>query len=196
MPKILTKQDIEDNKNKLYNSILNILETKAFLAITVDDIVNNCNMAKGSFYKYFSSKEECLYNFVIRAEKELFDKVKIVLKCKDSKKHKVVAALRSFYLSDQSIVLKVSPDDLEFILNKLSDKYKEAHKNKSENYFNQTLDLLGISYEKIDINVLSLLMDSLHHLAVYRRNSIGYSEASMEIIKTITNYLLRSTANE
>lgn len=59
---IATKQKILDVAEKLINE-------KGFEAVSVDDIVNDCGVAKGTFYHYFKSKDDIL-TYVMRSPYE------------------------------------------------------------------------------------------------------------------------------
>ena len=54
----MKKSDI--TKRKLLQSVEELLDEKKFEAITIRDITNHAGLAVGTFYKYFSCKEEAL----------------------------------------------------------------------------------------------------------------------------------------
>ena len=62
MQAIATKQKILDVAEKLINE-------KGFEAVSVDDIVNECGVAKGTFYHYFKTKDDILV-YVMRSPYE------------------------------------------------------------------------------------------------------------------------------
>lgn len=196
MPKILTQEEITRNYDLICGAVLKLLNEKNILSITVDNIIEAVPMAKGSFYKYYSSKEECLYKVVLRAEKELFDSIFALKGVVPDKKELINVSLKNLYLSRQSIALKVSPEDLDTILKKLPSEYQTLHKEKSENYFQKTLALFDLEEAQLDMGVLSLLMYSLHYIAISHRNTPGFTKASEEIIKMIGNYMLGGPENE
>lgn len=68
-PKI-SEEAKEERKQLLLRSALECFSKKGYYATSVDDIVAFANLSKGSFYNYFSSKEE-LFISLLEAQTEL-----------------------------------------------------------------------------------------------------------------------------
>lgn len=141
---------------------MQLIRKKGLKGVTVDDISSAVNIAKGSFYTYYSSKEKCLYDVIRRCESKTFKRIEHVLLASSKKKEKIMKLLREIYLVEDSIVLYVSPKDLETLLRKLPAEYAKYHTEKSENYFERTLQLFELDRKQVRMDVLSYLMDSLH----------------------------------
>ena len=63
MPRKLTSEEIESQKDFMYERTVKLIVRKDVDSITLDDILEEVQMAKGSFYKYYPSKEIFLYIF-------------------------------------------------------------------------------------------------------------------------------------
>lgn len=59
---------------ELLNKSKELFTQYGFAKTSIDDIVNACGIAKGSFYTYFSSKEELFYA-VLRREENIKEKI-------------------------------------------------------------------------------------------------------------------------
>lgn len=64
---MLIKKIKKDKKEILMNSATNLFKTKGIYSTTVSDIVKDAGIAKGTFYLYFSDKDE-IVNAVIMKE--------------------------------------------------------------------------------------------------------------------------------
>ena len=189
MPKIISNREKEMILDAIYQSTIKLIKEKGLRGVTVDEITQNVNIAKGSFYKYYLTKEECLYQVIKRSESEMFERVSSELTRLKSCKTLITNVLREIFIAEDSLVLYTTPEDLEVLLRKLPLEYIQSEQVISTDYFEQTLQLLGIDKEKINFAVFSHLMNSLHFIASKRDNKDGKKEAMELIIDTIAEYL-------
>ncbi len=67
-----------EQRKKIHETLLNkskeLFIQYGFSKTSIDDIVNACGIAKGSFYSYYPSKEELFYA-VLRREEEIKNKI-------------------------------------------------------------------------------------------------------------------------
>ena len=68
MPRKLTSEEIEAQKDFMYERTVKLIARKDIDSITLDDILDEVQMAKGSFYKYYPSKEIFLYEVIKKNE--------------------------------------------------------------------------------------------------------------------------------
>lgn len=50
----------EATKKRIYDTAVELIESRGYDAITIQDITESCGVSKGLFYHYFSSKDELL----------------------------------------------------------------------------------------------------------------------------------------
>ncbi|MCL1819755.1 MAG: TetR/AcrR family transcriptional regulator [Oscillospiraceae bacterium] len=196
MPKILTDREKEMTMDAIYQKTVELIKEKGLRGVTVDDITRRANMAKGSFYKYYPTKEECLYEVIKRTEKEMFSKVKEILANTKPSKEIVAKALNEVYIGNNSIILYTTPNDFETLMRKLPEEYAKREAEKAVDYFGQTMYLLGIDGTKINLGILDNLMSSLAFLASKKNNQIENKEAMRLIVSTIAEYLTGGIYNE
>lgn len=53
---------------KIYNTAMSLVEKKGFNNITVKEICEKAGVAVGSFYNYFNSKDDILYEIFNKAD--------------------------------------------------------------------------------------------------------------------------------
>ncbi|UNK16918.1 TetR/AcrR family transcriptional regulator [Paenibacillus sp. N3/727] len=164
MPKIVTEHEKEMVREAMHTKGVELIRKKGIKRVTVEDITIATNIGKGSFYSYYNSKEELLYTIIKKSEKRMFERVESILSEKIKLKERLVKALKETYLAADSIVLYVSPSDIEYLLRKLPDEAADWEAIKSNDYFSRTLSLCGIDESGCEMDVLSYLMNALHFI--------------------------------
>ncbi|MBN3524408.1 TetR/AcrR family transcriptional regulator [Paenibacillus apiarius] len=164
MPKIVTEHEKEMVREAMYTKGIELIRKKGVKRVTVEDITIATNIGKGSFYSYYNSKEELLYTIIKKNEQSMFERVEALLSEEIHVKEKIVRALKEIYLATDSIVLYVSPSDIEYLLRKLPEEAADWETVKSNDYFSRTLSLCGIDDSECEMDVLAYLMNALHYI--------------------------------
>lgn len=195
MPKIVSEHEKEMIREAMYVEGIKLIRQKGVKRVTVEDITVAANIGKGSFYSYYKSKEELLYAILIRAEKQMFERVEAVLSEKIGTKEKISKALKEIYLAEDSIVFYVSPSDIEYLLRKLPAETEDWIARKSNDYFTRTLSLCGIDPSQCDMDVLTHLMNALHFVGSSDRSigEQGRKKALDILVHTIAEYMAQDT---
>ena len=173
MPKPLSAAEREITKQSLYRAGLGLIKSKRLRHVTVDDITKAAGIAKGSFYLYYRSKEELLYEIFYISTNKIFEAILNFRSSGERFKCDIENLLYNIYLSSDSIALYIQPEDLEYIKRKCPDKAKDIDDNRRKNNFTQTMMLFGLS--ETDMGTLAYLMDCLQYMAT---RPSEYREAS------------------
>lgn len=197
MPKIISEQEKEQIKNAMYIKGIELIRKKGMKRVTVDDIAVAVQIAKGSFYSYYPSKEEFLYDIIKKNEQALFDRILEIGASSGNFKAKITHALHEIYLAPDSLALYVQPSDLEYLLRKLPDTLNRKEKDKSKTNFQRTMNVLGIEDSPCDYSVLANLMDGLHFIASNRNQygEQGRAQALSIVVEAIAEYLSKCKQN-
>ncbi len=97
----VTKKRIVKDPDIRYNELIDIAEN-LFIEIgydrtTVEDIVEKANVAKGTFYYYFESKDQILDAILLRYQKEILEIIEEITSKKDlNESEKILEILASF----------------------------------------------------------------------------------------------------
>lgn len=75
--KKLTKRQLQaiQTKNKIYETAIDLLKTKDFQYITIEEICSTAGVSVGTFYHYFSSKSDFLIEMYSRADHYFLEEV-------------------------------------------------------------------------------------------------------------------------
>lgn len=98
-------------KEKITEHSINLFEKKGFSETSIQDIVDSLGVTKGSFYYYFSSKEELLMDIHLRYIDELLDRQEKILAENSSCKLRLFDIV---YMLISSIKTKGSPAKIFF----------------------------------------------------------------------------------
>ena len=106
MPRRLTDAEVDAQKEFMYERTVELISQKGISSITLDDILDAVQMAKGSFYKYYVSKELFLYE-----------------------------VMKDLFTNKDFLFMSLLPEDIEILLRKTPPSYRKQEEEKSKNNF-------------------------------------------------------------
>lgn len=174
MPRKLSEEEIQLQKDNMYKKTVTLIQEKGLHDLTLEDITEAVPMAKGSFYRYYKTKEEFLYHVIKRNEKEYFDLMMSERNAKKNNKERIRSVMKNSFLSDECLFVYLLPEDLEYLLRRLPKELQIQEACKSHNNFEAFSQLLGLKETDENYATLSYLMDSLQAVL---RNPSKYGEA-------------------
>ncbi len=98
MPRKLTDAEVDAQKEFMYERTVELISRKGISSIALDDILDAVQMAKGSFYKYYVSKELFLYEVIKKNEHVFFDKMIHAAPKIRQNKDSAIEVIRSIFL--------------------------------------------------------------------------------------------------
>ena len=193
MPKVVSEVERQRIKNTMHEKTIALIKKKGLKKVTVEDVCTAVNIGKGSFYSYYKSKEALFYEVIKNCEQSLFTKIMAAQDDGRESKERIHALFQEIYLAPDSIVFYTDPSDMDWLFRKLPVEYYEREKEKAINYFGLLISTLKIDPEKIDINVLSGLMDAIIYIAT---DNEKYNEEAKQsildiLIMTMADYLFQ-----
>lgn len=191
MPRPLTEIEKSTIMDIMYNKGIQLIRLKKLKSITVEDVTSASGIAKGTFYAYYKSKEEFLYEIINRFEIELMDQVAAVARGSGDLKSKVLFIFKNIYLASNSIAFSLQPQDVKWLLSKLPQKVN-PHDQKTQNNFVTLFAVLGIPTAKCTSSTIHYLADCLLHISSSQLSFCdedGRQETMNLLINTIADYV-------
>ena len=185
MPKIISEHERELTKNALVEQTKKLIRMKGGIkGITVDDIARAVGLGKGSFYSYFKSKEECIYEVIHKAWMNRICQAKMIAQENLSSKEFATRFVHDVLLVDD-VGEFISPTDVDMLLRKLpSENLEKAHqvlRNADE-------ELMGfLNLDKVQAEAVHLLIACVEFVAIHDSTS---DQAKEEVV----NVLIETTA--
>lgn len=188
MPKIVSEEERSLVRDAMYNSTIELIRKKGIRKVTVDDITEAVGIRKGAFYMYYPSKEVCIYEVLKQNEKELFTRMESIMQGDLRDRDRCARLLREVLLSPDSLLLFLSPIDLENLLRKLPAEFRERENRKSDDYFQRSLRLLNVGNDKME--AVAMLTDCLSVVASNEKFSEkGKQEALDVLVAALADYI-------
>lgn len=135
-----------DKEDRLLDTAFKLFTEKGITDTSIQEIVDNANVAKGTFYIYFKDKYEIRDILISRKTKKLFDES--------------IKALKNNYI-------KNFPDQVIFVVNYIIDELNSAptllkfiSKNLSWGIYNQTVHKLTKDIENDEIGFYHLFIEN------------------------------------
>lgn len=191
IPKIISKEERALTKEAIYNVTIQLIKEKGVRYVTVEDITTAVGIAKGSFYSYYQSKEACLYDVIIRAERKAFERTKEIMSFVRTDRGKVIALLQELFTSQDSLFFYIGQKDVDMLLRKLPVEYHEKGRQKDDSNFQTAIQLMNLDEHQME--VVALFTSCLSLTAsnrTYSRPAIN--EALNLMIYALADYLAGS----
>lgn len=185
MPKVISDRERELTKQAMQRVCVDLIKHKGLRRITVADITKAAGLAKGSFYFYYSTKEELLYEVMREAEAEGFANfMKIDFNSGDFRQN-VRQALYDIYLAPKSLALYITETDYEYLLRKFPAQLGQ----KTEDYLSQARELFGLS--ETDGGTFAYLTDALHYTASREEDygRVSRNQSLETLVDTIADFI-------
>ncbi|WP_314581419.1 TetR/AcrR family transcriptional regulator [Enterococcus gilvus] len=140
MPRELTPDEKARNKQMLVDKGRALVYQHGIKKVSVDDVVASAGIAKGSFYHYFSSKDEFLYAIVYQIHRELFGRLKIIAErikplSSYERRQTIKAFSDQFFSSNDMIFFVKDQQEIQrFLLRYSKEKMAELETYEKQNY--------------------------------------------------------------
>ncbi|MCR1835165.1 TetR/AcrR family transcriptional regulator [Oceanobacillus caeni] len=192
---------MNDKEKQIINAAQKLFIKNGFQMTSIQDILNEAKIAKGTFYNYFNSKNECLmailgavYEEIINERMEIasygeLDDEKLFVRqmevrFKMDKKHNLMALFNSIPISDdedlKSLMKKQYESELEWVSKRLIDLYGS---NISKHIMDHSITFLGI------------LQHSMHAIKMYKMET-KKTEEVIEFALRRTKMIIHSNTSD
>ena len=187
------KKKLQARQNIL-NSAAYEFENRGFMNTSVSNIMNRANLAVGTFYNYFDSKEEVLMNLA----KKLFTEVEEKIKAKEKLNPPSVELLEICCMSTAKLI-----DENKFVLPLLitavehSDKPEYSPKNLSPGFKNIFGEIIlrgqkrGEIRKDIPVDLISEMFHSIYQAAAFSKLEISFCENVRLKVKILLDGLVK-----
>lgn len=173
MPRKLTEEEIEIQRKKMYEQGVRLIREKGLTNLILEDITNATQMAKGTFYNYFPSKEDFLYQTILKNGQYYFQMMIEEGKKRIKTKEEILFVLEKTFLCEDCLFGYISAEDYQYLMRHLSDKINEMDQDKSQMNYKAISELMGMKETEENFATLSYLMDALQSVI---RSTSNYGE--------------------
>lgn len=161
MPRKHTEEEINTQKEFMYERTVSLISQKPITTITIEDILDAVWMAKGSFYRYYKSKEEFLYEVIKKNERLFFEKMVELMRDSSLSEETVIDGISTILMDKKSLFLYLQPNDTDYLLRKLPPEYRRLEEEKSMNNYISFCEAMRIKPSEEFFGALTYLMLAL-----------------------------------
>lgn len=151
-----------------------LLRKKGIRQVTVEDITKGANIAKGSFYAFYQSREALFWDIIKLEEKQLLDKILSVAAEDIDVKTKVQRIFYHLFLQDDCLVFYLTQEDMEYITRKLPPELIQSDLDSAQDLLRTLLSMCKLDESQESIEIMMAMIHSLQFVA------------SSELLKTDT----------
>lgn len=189
-----------ERKQELLNIAYNMFLTKGYDNTSIDDIINKANIAKGTYYYYFASKEETLEEVINMMINEEVNLAASILKMPISIPEKLVGVITSLRpkIDEREIQETLNKPDNIIMHDKINKRIIDKAIPLLEQIVNEGIenDIFNCNHIKERIRMLLIMSNELFDSENFNINDIevfidtaekmlGANPGTLAIIKTL-----------
>ena len=196
MPKCYSEQEREYIKKRLKEEAAKCIATYGIRRTTVDELVKRVNIPKGTFYLFYQSKEQLLFEVILDQhdliEQRLYQAVNGIDPSGFSAEQFTEIIFSFFKMAEQMPVLKVlNSDEIELLARKLPPEVLAEHLGHDDNMVEQIFSSLPLK-KNVDAKAVSAAFRMLY-FATLHKEEVGeeqYDEALHTLIYGLVTQLV------
>lgn len=190
MPKAFSEHEREIVKETMITIGFDLIRKKGIRQVTVEDITKGADIAKGSFYSFYKSREELLWDIIKREENQLLKKIKSAASENTSIKEKIRKIFYDLFLHDDCLVFYLPQEDLQYITRKLPPELLKADMEMGQNVIKNLLSMCGIVESHENVEIMMSMIHTLTFIASDEQLS-GISKKKMLgiLVESFADYL-------
>jgi AcrR family transcriptional regulator len=187
MPRALTEQEKCKQCQKLLDKGKPLVLTHGLRKISVDDVIKAADMAKGTFYQHFQSKEEYLYALIMELHKNIFTQVeKILVETNDIRANARGFFAQLFRIPEMAFFMQ-NEHDTTWLLESVPNAEIQSFKQLEVGLFEKMLCLAGVDTTKIKPGIVH---NYIHALFLINGSDLMMKETLEETVDLITDSLI------
>lgn len=165
----------EEEKTKIKESLLNaaqdLISRQGVQKTTVDEIVDECHIAKGSFYAFYKTKELLFWDVILRWHSELEDMMfsrmqKITQITEENLSEFIYDAYMLCF--DCGLGYVITNGDIDYLIRKLPSEVVDAHIANEDDRLIKLLMQLP-QFESLDADLFSAAFRGLFLMLPYKK---------------------------
>ena len=197
MPRAFSEHEREVIKESMLKVGAALLRKKGIRQVTVEDITKGANIAKGSFYSFYHSREELFWDIIKLEERQLLDQIISIAEQDLDIKTKVRKIFYDIFLQEGCIVFYLPQEDIEYVTRKLS---PEILQKDMDNAYDLNKTILSLCHLDESQESIEILITMVHMLRFVSSSDIPQTEATRKkilgiLVEAIVGYLSGGKTN-
>lgn len=182
MPKVFSDYERAHIKESMFRVGASLIRKKGIRRISVDDIVKGVNIATGSFYSFYPSKEELLWEIIKREESRIVEQFQSIMSQNFDVKTKLRKIFYDLYLQEDCIIYFLPRADIEYIIRKLPPEIVKSNLDNAHNINRSILAACHLEESQENVDIL-ITMEQMLQLTI--SSDIPRSESARKKVLSI-----------
>jgi AcrR family transcriptional regulator len=158
MPKTFSERERAVIKEAMLNVGAALLRKKGIRQLSVEDITKGANIAKGSFYSFYNTREEFFWDIIKAEERKLIEEILSVASQDSDLKTKARKIFLDLYLNENCIIYFLPPEDIEYVMRKLPPERLEESRENGFNVNRKILLVCGINDSQENVEIVTAML--------------------------------------
>ena len=201
MPRALTEKEKCAQCQKLLEKGKAAVISHGIRKVSVDDIAKAADMAKGTFYQHFESKEKYLYALIEKIHHDAFSQAKQIIfsgpPSTDALRTNVIGFLKGLFNMPEMAFLIQNEHDMVDLFENVPNRELQFFKRMEADLFGKMLKLAGIDTE---ITKPGIVHNYVHALFLMMSSDLMTEDDLPETVDLITDslisYIFKNAHNE
>lgn len=191
MPKSFSEQERQIIKQSMIDIGASLMRTKNIRQIAVEEITRSANISKGSFYSFYSSREELFWDIIKTEERRLINEIIDIANQEYDVKTKIRKMFYDVFLKKDWLIYSLSESDIQYITRKLPLELLEKDKEHSYELNKTILSLchLDNSQENLEFLITTIQMLRLTETSYIQQTENNKKRVQRILVETIVDYL-------
>jgi len=165
MPKAFSEHEREIVNAAMLDVGIALIRQKGIRQVTIEDITKGANIAKGSFYSFYGSREELFWDIIKREEKQLVEQIMAVSAEDIDVKAKAKKIFYDLFLGDGCIVYYLPQTDIEYITRKLPPDLIQSDMNSGQDIVKTLLSMCSMDASQESVEILMTMIHTLQFVS-------------------------------
>lgn len=162
MPRALTEQEKDRQYKKLLEKGVEAILSYGIRKVSIDDITKAANMAKGTFYHHFDSKEKFMIEVIIGLHRQIFARAEQILLDEQNLRDNIKGFMLKLFHMPEMIFFIKHYSEINELVDTLSDQEARATDQIEVDMFEKLLTTLGINTLKVKPGVVHNYMHTFY----------------------------------
>ena len=192
MPKIFDNETREDIRSQMLENGYSLIKRFGLKKTTIEDVTRSSGVAKGTFYNFFKTKEEFIYQIVVYKRKLVRERnLEMVSANGGVIDKRLMRSLLYFIISgDYNLLAYLSHDDMAMLAARWPKEYMENASN-DEKMFSWAFDKVVRKKPECDwkvfLNLYKVAVLGLSERA--QLNAVAIDETVAQIVESMLDYV-------
>ena len=182
MPRALTEQEKCRICRKLLDKGKDIVFQQGMKKVSVDDITKAADMAKGSFYQHFESKEKYLYALMIDVHEQIFEQAGQMLLSGGDLKATTRDFIRKLYHMPEMAFFTSNHLAINELIDTMPDQEMLSANQMETDMFEKLMLAAGIDIQKVKPGIVHNYMHALFMILSSDLMIADYLQETVELI--------------